>query len=234
MKPARITSVVLALLATLLSLVLVAPTSATASAADGTAQVQESSSEDDLLRGRHHYGGGSTVGYIGIGLRDVVTHVVVTSHDGSKPSKADIRRAVEKQGVEVTSVGKVRGITKKYRAFTVKHYRHNLSMHTGYSRVEADAHHIMPRKFEDFFAGKGINIHHPANMEWWYRPSHQKYSTRYNRLWDGWIKNNRSANKKRVRAYARRMHLKYLDKYAKPGPGGCKVYTCVIDPVPEV
>lgn len=64
--------------------------------------------------------------------------------------------------------------------------------------------------------------------------SSEDYSTRYNRLWDGWIKNNRSANKKRVRAYARRMHLKYLDKYAKPGPGGCKVYTCVIDPVPEV
>lgn len=228
MKPVRFTSVVLALLTILATLV--ASTSATGVSPGEVSQVQGTGPEHIPLRGRHFYGGGSQVGYIGVGGTNLTTRVSVTSRGGSKPSKADIRKAVEKQGVKVTKVGKVRGFTKKYKAFNAENYRHNLSMHTGYGRVEADAHHIMPRFREAYFKARGINIHHPKNLTWWYRPSHAKFAAQYNREWQTWINKHPRATKKQVRAQARRMYLKYLEHYAKPGPGGCKVYDCLIDP----
>jgi hypothetical protein len=109
---------------------------------------------------------------------------------------------VRRQGVEPLRVGPVRGYTKKY------------------------AHHVMLRKHIEFFKTRGINIHHPKHMTWWYRPSHQRFAARYNRQWGRWIEENPGATKARVLRKADQMRAKYAAHYPKLGPAGCKPRGC--------
>lgn len=197
-----------------------------------TAQVIAASSTSDTgqvdhdsraaHRGNNFRGGGATVGCI----CGTTGRMSVVTRGGSKPTKQDFIAAGKKQGLKITKVGKVTGFKKKFRSFTPRHVRHNLSMHTGFTRLQSDAHHIMPKKFDWFFAPRGININHPKNLTWWYRPSHQKFASRYNREWAEWIRRNPNASKSQVLRRAQYMRAKFAGHYSKPLPGGCKVVVC--------
>lgn len=152
---------------------------------------------------------------------------ISTTARAAPPTRGMIAASARGQGFRVTRVGRVRGYTRKYVAFNARNARRNLSMRTGYTRVQSDAHHVMPRKFEKrFFRSKGINIHDPKNMTWWYRPSHQRYAGRYNRQWEKWIDAHPNATRAQVLRKANAMRAQYAHLYGKPGPAGCKPGRC--------
>ncbi|WP_299441270.1 DUF6443 domain-containing protein [uncultured Aquimarina sp.] len=87
-------------------------------------------------------------------------------------------------------VGKTQGIKQFYsqfRWFTKGNYRFNLKLFTNSFGKGKDAHHIFPQKFEDFFNGKMINIHHPEFMTWWQKNSHRRSAKEFNDIWEGYI-----------------------------------------------
>lgn len=118
-----------------------------------TAQVIAASSTSDTgqvdhdsraaHRGNNFRGGGATVGCI----CGTTGRMSVVTRGGSKPTKQDFIAAGKKQGLKITKVGKIRGYVKKYAPFTQRNARRNLSMRTGYTRIDAEAHHVMPQKF---------------------------------------------------------------------------------------
>lgn len=93
-------------------------------------------------RANNFRGGGATVGCI----CGTTGRMSVVTRGGSKPTKRDFIAAGKKQGLKITKVGKIRGYVKKYAPFTQRNARRNLSR-TGYTRIDAEAHHVMPQKF---------------------------------------------------------------------------------------
>lgn len=197
----------------------ISPDTPAAQAGDGLTPSQS--------RSKHDYGGGSTVGYIGPAGGTQRVRMSISTRGGKKPTKADLVRAGAKQGLKVKEVSKVQGYIRKYRTFNARNARRNLSIHSGYTRLDADAHHVMPQEHRPFFAQRGINIDHPKHMTWWYRPSHQKLAAKYNRKWQKWISKHPNASKKQVLKKARKMKAKYAKHYHRPGSPGCKKYDCL-------
>jgi RHS repeat-associated protein len=58
---------------------------------------------------------------------------------------------------------------------------------------EPQAHHELPWKNRDFFAGKGINVNDPQFGRWVEGNAHRKWSAEYGREWDQFIEANPNA-----------------------------------------
>lgn len=227
-----------ALLAVVISLALAAlvphvPAEATSSPGGMHARTDHTTPISDLAdrteRTRHHYGGSAQANWSnpGAGSGSGRLTLAGSSKGGSAPpARGAFVKSLQKQGKTNIKVGKIKGLTKKFRSFTARNARHNLSMKTGYTRVDSDAHHVMPQRNKGWFSERGININHPKHMTWWYRPSHQKYANEYNRKWQRFIDDNPNASKSATLKQARKMRAEYQDKYAPPGPAGCRVHNC--------
>lgn len=146
---------------------------------------------------------------------------------GSTRAQAEAagRAAIRSQGYTVNKVTKVT-MSTGFRRFTLGNIRHNLSVRTGYTRIEHHAHHVYPSQFRDFFTGKGMRIDAPENLRWWWGPSHLSNARVYNKEWQRWINNNPGASVSQVKNFGTKMDRKYSQFYAPPGPAGCGAVTC--------
>jgi hypothetical protein len=144
---------------------------------------------------------------------------------GTSPEAA-IRSALRAQGYRSTRPIKNVKVSRGYRSSIRANIRYNLSTKTGYTKIESDAHHVMPVKFEPQFRARGINIHEAKNLRWWYKYSHRSKAAAYNREWATYFRRNPTASKQQVLNKARAMDRKWSKYYEKPGPRGCETHGC--------
>jgi hypothetical protein len=77
-----------------------------------------------------------------------------------------------------------------FRSFTRGNFRKNLIELTGINPGKtADAHHVLPRKFQTQFLKRGINIHDPKYGTWWGTTSHRSNASNYNLSWEEFLFN---------------------------------------------
>jgi hypothetical protein len=81
----------------------------------------------------------------------------------------------------------VAGAGGRFRKFTQSNFRENLARFTGKKPKDFEAHHVLPQKFKDSFAGVGINIHEPKFGSWVEADAHRKWSHSYNQQWEGFF-----------------------------------------------
>jgi len=74
-------------------------------------------------------------------------------------------------------VGALRAPSMVFRAAT---FRSSLNALKARPDGLYDAHHILPQKFSQFFASRGINIHEPRFAVWWEMNSHRQAAHVYN------------------------------------------------------
>lgn len=101
-------------------------------------------------RSKSYYGGAASMSAAGgFGFRLIIS----TTARATAPTRTMMGAAARRQGIRPVRIGPVRGYTRRYVAFTARNARRNLSMRTGYTRIESDAHHIMPKKHVRFSPG---------------------------------------------------------------------------------
>lgn len=101
-----------------------------------------------------------------------------------------------------------------YRPLTASYYRVNLEMAEGRNPT-AQAHHMLPRKFERQFAAAGLNIHDPRYMRWWCsKPgipgNHPSKSREYNALWDGFFQEHPEPTKNEILTFMNSIQDRYI------------------------
>ena len=75
---------------------------------------------------------------------------------------------------------------------------------------KAEAHHVLPVKFNKWFTERGINnIHDPRFGTWVDKISHQKWSYEYNKLWETFRENNYYASPEEIIDFAKGLAKKY-------------------------
>ena len=78
----------------------------------------------------------------------------------------------------------------KFLKFNKSNFRKNLIRLTGVDPKDAQAHHILPVKFENIFNNADINIHDPQYGAWFETKKHQHSSYAYNKEWEQFLTNN--------------------------------------------
>lgn len=99
-----------------------------------------------------------------------------------------------------------------FRSMTSANFRYNLKVQTKKENnrmADYDAHHVMPKKFADFFQGKGLNIHNPRYGSWVQLNKHRREAYSYNLRWENWIDGHRTATRSEILAYARTVSARY-------------------------
>lgn len=101
-------------------------------------------------------------------------------------------RIVGKGAVSSGELAKELGL----KEFTAKNYREGLKRLTGRTAEEVrdlEAHHILPREFENKFLNAGIeNIHDPRLLVWVEEGPHQQWSHQYSEAWSDFFKLNQN------------------------------------------
>ena len=128
---------------------------------------------------------------VGAGVRGIV-QVAVRAGTAQAAKQAAIQ-AAKKAGH--TTAKKVTGAATKaaMKSKTKANARHNLSVRTGKSPKNCQAHHVMPTKFADKFSKAGINNNDPAYMVWWNstkgkKNNHGSKAHAYNAEWDKFLR----------------------------------------------
>ena len=85
-----------------------------------------------------------------------------------------------------------------HNACTKNNYRSNAKKYYNTDGVGQEAHHIFPRKYENFFASKGMNIHAPQNIKFMQTAGHRTNSYAYNKMWGQFIHENPKASVKSI------------------------------------
>ena len=99
-------------------------------------------------------------------------------------------------------------------------YRPNLIKETYDAGREFHAHHACPKKFEGWFASKGINIHHWINVSWHSAGPHLREASQYNARWEAFIATNFDASPGDILQFAAQLAKEYnyqLGSYADSG-----------------
>ena len=110
----------------------------------------------------------------------VVASAVLPGGGYSSVSKVDdVVRAVN-------ATDNVLEVTIKYRSFTARNFRENLARRTGEIPEGHEAHHMLPKKFEEFFTKVGLDINNPMFGKWLKKIDHSKGSYRYNQRWEAY------------------------------------------------
>lgn len=77
------------------------------------------------------------------------------------------------------------------------------------------AHHRLPRKFEDEFNNRGIkNIHETQNLRWWcskkgVRSNHQRQAREYNKRWAKFFRDHKKASRKQIYDFLAKIERHY-------------------------
>jgi hypothetical protein len=90
------------------------------------------------------------------------------------------------------------GTVTPFLPFTPHNLRDNLEILTGIRPADADAHHVFPQLFTDFFEDKGLEIDDPHLAAWWTSDAHRAAADAYNARWLEWILNNEGASPEEV------------------------------------
>ena len=108
------------------------------------------------------------------------------------------------------AVGAVKALAKPvYRPFTRANFRHNLAQRTGGIPENAQAHHVLPVKFEVQCSKAGINIHDPKFGTWWPRRAHQKNARAYNDRWEEFLRTNKNPTGEHILRFGRTLAKEY-------------------------
>lgn len=118
--------------------------------------------------------------WVSVGF-DIIGMAVPGAPSASPAYKAG--KALDKAGDIAKAANKV----DNFKSFTSRNFRKNLSKLTGSIPENAQAHHVLPQKFETFFSKVGINIHDPKFGAWWEKSDHLKSSSKYNKEWETFI-----------------------------------------------
>ncbi len=89
-----------------------------------------------------------------------------------------------------------------YKTFNKGNYRSNALKFANSDGVGVHAHHIYPQKFESFFNNVGINIHSPTRTTLMDAGKHLAGSSKYNTMWEAFIKSNPYATQSQVVDFA--------------------------------
>ena len=129
---------------------------------------------------------------------------------------------VGRLGISIISKSDPAKLFKKGRKFTINTYRKGLHDISGVSKAtakteELDAHHIIPKVFEDLVMDKfGINVHEPWLLTWWQRGpkgTHNRKITEYEGLWEKWFADNPNATVEDLMQKAAQMAHDYRKHY---------------------
>jgi len=130
----------------------------------------------------------------------------------NKVASSGAIKVIKKNGIEG-----VKFFGNYTSTFTKNNYRYNLKVLTKFDPgLNADAHHIFPRKKElvVIFEKAGINIHNPKYLVWWKKgkglsDSHQKFAQEYNKEWIKWFKENPFPTKSEILEQGKQIMKKY-------------------------
>ena len=129
---------------------------------------------------------------------------------------------VGRLGISIISKSDPAELFKKGRNFNRKNYRDGLFDISGVSKATAkaeklDAHHIIPKQFEDLVMDRfGINVHEPWLLTWWKRGpegSHYREATEYGIIWEKWFADNPNATVEDLMQFTGHMAHKYRKEY---------------------
>jgi hypothetical protein len=106
-------------------------------------------------------------------------------------SRIDDIQDISKHADDVLDEGRLAGDIAPigFRRFTESQFSENLRRLTGMTKAETSglqAHHVLPKQFEDLFEEIGFNIHDPK-FGAWVGSEHQSWSTAYNREWSNFF-----------------------------------------------
>lgn len=76
------------------------------------------------------------------------------------------------------------------KVLNARNFRENVRRRIGWSKAALrpyDAHHTLPRKFEEFFDDAGLNIHNPVFGHPWCRGDHQRRARAFNIDWGRFV-----------------------------------------------
>jgi hypothetical protein len=92
-------------------------------------------------------------------------------------------------------------------AFTENNFRTNLKRLTGVDAPSSvEAHHVLPLRFAELFAAKGLNVHDPRLGVWVEGGGqHQSWSKSYNEAWKVFFDTHSNASAEAILAHARRL-----------------------------
>lgn len=97
--------------------------------------------------------------------------------------------------------------------FTSTNYRESLRRFTGISEEAAsglEAHHILPREFEEQFLRHGIEtVHDPRLMVWVNPDEHRAWSSAYSSAWADFFERTPDATRLQVLEEARELSEEY-------------------------
>ncbi|MCC6215311.1 MAG: hypothetical protein IT376_10605, partial [Polyangiaceae bacterium] len=84
------------------------------------------------------------------------------------------------------------GAGQAFKSFTQRNFRANPGRLTGSIPEGAQAHHVLPAKFEAQFGRARINIHDPRFGAWWEAGAHGRAVSAYNAAWESFLTSNPS------------------------------------------
>ena len=96
-----------------------------------------------------------------------------------------------------------------YRAFTKDNFRKNLVRKTGIDPKGMDAHHLLPKTFEEPLGIMGINVHNPKYGRWANHSRHNKTAQRYNKDFEQFLRSNDNVSEKEIVDFAESLMSKY-------------------------
>ena len=119
------------------------------------------------------------------------------------------REAVAKAKREAEEKAAQKTTERGFRAFTSANFRENLARLTGGIPENAQAHHVLPQKFEEDFKRAGLNVHDPRYGAWWDSTEHAKRSAEYNQKWADFLRGGPARSKDDVLQFARQTAGEY-------------------------
>ena len=90
-----------------------------------------------------------------------------------------------------------------------RNVRKNLVRMTGMNPKGMEAHHLLPKAFEEPLGRKGINVHDPKYGRWVNHSKHNKTAQRYNQDFEQFLKSNESVSEKDIIDFAESLMRKY-------------------------
>lgn len=75
--------------------------------------------------------------------------------------------------------------------------------------VNAEAHHVLPQKFNQYFKNAGINIHDPKFGTWVEKASHRKWSYEYNKAWANFFASKKNPTADEILSFVKKLAQKY-------------------------
>lgn len=155
---------------------------------------------------------------VGFGVRSVI-QVAVRAGTAQAAKQAAVQAA---KSAGHAAAKKAAGPAAKaaMKSKTLGNARHNLSVRTGKTPKNCQAHHIMPTKFADKFSKAGINNNDPAYMVWWNstkgkKNNHGSKAHAYNVEWDKFLRSygKKGPNRQQIMKQFTKMDNKYRKFY---------------------